>query len=110
MAVPASCRPAGSPPASSEFNNGLGNTVVNLGNIAQGSVATAIEELINNAPAGGTFAFSSPDGAFTLTQGAGSATLGVDTSMLGSHTALLSYTSGSVHDTLTISDRVLSPV
>jgi hypothetical protein len=92
----------------SEVNNGQGATAINLGAIVQGSTAAALDELISNAAAGGTFAFRSADHAFSFTQGTGSATLGVNTSMLGSHVAMLGYTSGGVHDTLMISDKVVA--
>jgi hypothetical protein len=92
---------------SGESEIGGPGAIANLGNIVQGSVAAAIDEIINNAPAGGTFGFLSPDNAFTLTQGSNSATLDVNTSALGTHAALLSYTAGNVHDSLTITDRIV---
>jgi hypothetical protein len=92
----------------SEVNNGLGHTTINLGDILQGSAASAIDLLINNAAAGGSFVFQSADHGFSFTQGSDAGTLGVDTATLGSHTALLGYTSGGVHDVLMITDKVVA--
>jgi hypothetical protein len=92
---------------SGESEIGGQGAIANLGNIVQGGVAAAIDEMINNAPAGGTFGFLSPDNAFTLAQGSNSATLDVNTFALGTHAALLSYTAGNVHDMLTITDRIV---
>ena len=92
-------------PHESEF--GQGGAILTLGNIAQGSVVAAIDEIIDNAPAGGVFNFKSPGSAFTLTPGNGAATIGVNTAVLGAHTAMVGYTSGSVHDTLMITDGIV---
>ena len=89
--------------ANLKSNNGAGATAVNLGNLTQGSVAAAIDEMISNAPSGGTFHFTSSDGAFSFNQSTDA--LGVSTSALGCSTAMLSYTHGSVHDTLRFPTR-----